>query len=241
MDISIIFIILQTFLGFLVTMIGIILAVIIFRRDPTYALNKLFAIGLVCLGLAMFFFSFGNVPYLVFGEQTSNASIVVLSMQIFLTFLSFSLASFLLASIVLLYGSTYAFSYRVYPYLIIYLGLSIIVTWFTNSIILVGLQGDITVGFYVTIIIFPLIVALYLIIMYFFREVYQQTEGIIKQQMKMFLFGWILAGLAILLAGLSNFLPTGRILDITAPTVLSISIIVLFQGFTHKADLSRKS
>ena len=231
MSISTILIIVQTFLGLFVAILGIILALMIIRHDPSYSLNRSFAIGLVCIGLAMFFFSSSNIPYLVFGEQSSNTGIIILSMQLFLTFFSIAITSFLFASYILLYGSPYAFSYRTYPYIIIYLGSSIIVTWFTQSIIPLDLQGDIKVGFFVEIIFFPLTVVVYLMIMYFFKEVYEQTEGDVKYQLQMFLLGWILAGVAMLLAALSNLLPGGRVLDIAAPIVVSVTLNVIFQGF----------
>ena len=68
------FLIIQTIAGLAVTVIGIITAIIVLKKDPTYTLNRLFALGFSFIGLSMFFFSIGNVPYILNGEQTINTT-----------------------------------------------------------------------------------------------------------------------------------------------------------------------
>lgn len=235
------FLIIQTLAGLAVTAIGLITALIVLKKDSKFILNRLFASALSFMGLSMLFFAFGNVPIILNIDPGLQTTITIITMQLFLSFLVLSFTCFLYSGFVLLYGANQAFDLTRKIILVVIVLLSLIIIWFTQSVITIGTQGNIETGHYVNIVLYPLILVLYLSTMYFYYKVYQESEADIKPQIKLFLIGWVIAGISLVSSALSNFITYGRILDLVSPLILCLSLIFVYQGFREKKSKSEEN
>jgi hypothetical protein len=221
----------QTSFSIITSLIGILLAINIYKKDARYVLNQLFSLGAGLLAINMIFFASGNISVLL-APNADNSFVIVYTMKVFLSLLPVFLVCFLLSALVLYFGKEITLSYRTYPYIIIFLIINFIIVWGTDSVVPVGTEGNIETGVYVNFIGFPLVVLVYVLTFYFFYKVYRSMDSkdIAKANIKMFLFGWIVAGLGMLLAGLSNIL-SARSLDLIAPFFLVLGMFFLQRGF----------
>jgi hypothetical protein len=154
-------------------------------------------------------------------------------MKIFLTLISLSFASFLTSGFILIYGVDAAFNIKRNPFAIIYFILSFIIIWFTDSVIPIGNQGNIETGPFINVVFYPLTLFVYLIVVYIYINIFLRSDSETRKQMRMFVIGWLVAGIAMIFAGLSNFITDGRLFDLLGPLILAISMLILLQGFTH--------
>lgn len=228
------FLIIQSLAGLAVTAIGLVTAFIVLKKDSKFVLNQLFALALSFMGLSMFFFSFGNVPFIFNVNSSLSNYISVFTMKLFLSFLVLAFTCFLFSGFVLFYGEEQAFDLTRKILLIVIAVISLPIIWFTQSVIPVGSQGNIETGQFVNIILYPLILLLYLATMYFYYKIYGVSDLEIKPQIRLFLIGWFIAGISLLSSALSNFITYDRILDLISPLILCIALLFVFQGFKGK-------
>ena len=213
------------------TLIGLILAWNVIRKDPRYLVNRLVALGLLILGISMLFFAGGNVP-IILCPECDNTFVIVTSIRIFLSLLPIIMVCFLLTALALFYGNEYLRSPILAILLTIFVVINEIIPWLPDSVVPVGTEGDITTGDAVIFFGFPTIMIVYLATFYYFFQLYGnlRSNDPTRRNMRSFLLGWLIAGFSIIIAGLSNVV-NSREMDLIGPFVLAWAMVVLQNGF----------
>ncbi|MFX0063735.1 MAG: hypothetical protein ACFFC7_16305 [Candidatus Hermodarchaeota archaeon] len=219
------FIILQTVVMVIATALFFYSAVTVYLRAPSVLLNKIFAIANVFLGLTPLSFVLSNIPVILWEEN------VLLFPQLAYTCLLIGLIFFLISAIILEFGEEEPFK----PLYLIAMGaiivINLIVIWFfENSIYYVAL-GDINTSDWFTIVYYGSVPLVYLVTFFLYLKTYMAGEGTAKENMRWFLIGWIIGGLALITSVLSDFY---RPLDLINFLILALAAFVQRRAFIKK-------
>jgi hypothetical protein len=184
-------------------------------------MNKVFSFSFLSLGLNQFVFGIRNLYLLVFKEPMN-----LFSARLSFTFLPLALFGFFITILLIRFGEEMLKKELIITSLL-WLLTNLIVIWFSDSITLSEDSiGNLQTSILFKIVVFGSTIILYIISYYFVLWSYFKSD----ENLTWFLYGFTLCGLSLLSFGLSDFF---RILDLISPIILSISMIVLFRGFTR--------
>lgn len=219
------FIIIQTVVMVIATALFFYLAVTVYLRAPSVLLNKIFAIANVFLGLTPLNFVLSNIPVILWEEN------VLLFPQLGYACLLIALIFFLISAIILEFGEEEPFK----PLYLIAMGaiivINVVVIWFfENSIYYVAL-GDINTSDWFKIVYYGSVPLVYLLTFLLYLKTYMAGEGTAKENMRWFLIGWIIGGLALITSVLSDFF---RLLDLVNFLILALAAFVQRRAFIRK-------
>ena len=217
----------QTVVFFLIAFFSLIVSVLIFSKDRSYALNRSFSLGVAILGMSYVFSFLGNFYYIL----TENGDIIFIRTAFFLAPVAFMFFYFTAIGIYKGVDSMYKISE-------IILFIVIIIIEFTVIYIFDGItfapdtQTNSISTLPFKIVNLGTIAVLYLVIYYFFIQSYRTLDDpVVKNNLRFFLIGWFFGGLGFIsIIGSDAF----RVLDLVGPLLICIGIIIISRSFISK-------
>ncbi|MFX1532628.1 MAG: hypothetical protein ACFFDI_00165 [Promethearchaeota archaeon] len=222
------FTIIQTVVMMIATSLFFYSAVTVYLRAPSVLLNRIFAIANVFLGLTPLSFVLSNIPVILWEEN------ILIFVQLAYTCLLIGMIFFLISAIILEFGEEEPFK----PLYLIAMGaiivINLVVIWeivfFENSIYYVAL-GDINTSIWFKIVYYGSVPLVYLLTFFLYLKTYMAGEGTAKENMRWFLMGWIIGGLALITSVLSDFF---RPFDLINFLILALAAFVQRRAFIKK-------
>lgn len=223
--------ILQTLSGYITFLVTIIVTYTVLHKDRSYILNQAFAVAIMALGLSSWAIGTSNLPYFVKIVGYDADAHMVFFIRLFYSFLVISLIAFFFVTLILESGNEIATNPFVITSLFLVILMNILVIILPDSIYV----ADISVGNTETSLLFKVVFFGSAVILYFltfnnFYTVYKQTEGNTREGMKIFMIGWVVGGLALVLSVFSDFM---REIDLVSQVLLAIGVIILSMGFKN--------
>lgn len=206
---------------------SLIISYIVLKKDYRYSLNILFAGAVISMGLTTLFLFASNI-YPILYNDNGPSYILSLSYQ----FLVFSLLLFLVCLLFINFGKSVFRSPVLYVYLVICLIASFYVLWFTEPFHTVAV-GDVSSSSLFKVVIYSILVSAYLLTLFLTLYVYRKLQGQVKSNLGLFLVGWLIGGLALVLNVLGDY---AHILDALTQVVLTVAMIVIFMSFNRESE-----
>jgi hypothetical protein len=214
----------QSIVSFFSFLIMLLVAKRVSEKED-YILNKVFAIASVFIALSMITLSTGNIPVIFsLGEFT------VIFVQFFYLFLVIGLSFFVMVGMLLKYGKEIAMKQNVLAVLVL-IGILNAITIFLPDSITLSSPGNTVTSTLFKIVFFGTMIFYYLFIFLMFALTYRVVAEDIKPMMKLFLVGWSIGGIALVLNVFSDFY---RLLDVMSPGVLTLGLFLVERGFVAR-------
>jgi hypothetical protein len=221
----------QFILASIVSIMVLVLGYNIYKKDPSYWLNRVFTAFYVGLAAAAISFNLGlfiSPAALIFGEQ------------FMLSFTMISLELLIVVAVGLNYGEVQILKPKTITPLILFFALPLmalwlpgtIITWLPQPIMIRDVAPPHTAFSDFTLISLAISLILGLsVISYFLVKVYRASEGIVKRRIFFFLIGILFA---IILAAASTSIASItdiRLFDILTPLLLLVGLSIVYYGF----------
>jgi hypothetical protein len=219
------FLITQMFFFFVTTIFLFFLAHSIYASNDQI-MNRIFGFTFLSLGITQLIFGFRNLYLLVFKEPLNLFSLLITA-RISFSFIPLALFCFFLTILIIRFGEEKVLKNQIAITIFLsWVLINLIVIWFTDSITL----SDEVIGNLQTSMIFEIVVLGSTILLYILSYYYVLWSYIYSDEdLTWFLYGFTLCGLSLLSFGLSDYF---RILDIISSIILTISMVVLYRGFS---------
>ncbi|WXG41139.1 MAG: hypothetical protein WED07_10270 [Candidatus Freyarchaeum deiterrae] len=215
----------------IVSVMVLILGYNIYRKDPSYWLNKVFTAFYVGLAAAAISFNSG-----LFISPTA----LIVGEQFLLSFIMISLGLLLVVAVGLNYGEVQILKPKTIIPIIIFVALPLtvlwlsgtIITWLPSSLTIVDVSPPHTAFSVFTILSLGIVLVVGLsVLSYFLVKVYRASEGIVKRRIFFFLVG-ILFSILVAAASTSIASITAiHLFDIVTPLALLVGLSIVYYGF----------
>jgi len=216
----------QTGVLWLSCLISIIIAVIVYTRDRSFTLNRVFSLAVLNIALFNFFMGVSNIPVILTGSQ-----VIILAVQLSYVFLVIALSFFMLSALILRYGEDRAYKKNILSSMVLFIAVNTVMIFLPDSIVTTDIVGDIITSLFFKLVTYGSLVILFVLSFFLFFRTYKETAGSVKNNIMWFLIGWTVGGIALLLNVLSDFY---IFFDLIGPVALTIAIILQLQGFRGK-------
>ncbi|MHA1167676.1 MAG: hypothetical protein ACTSP4_09370 [Candidatus Hodarchaeales archaeon] len=216
----------QTGVLWLSCLINIIIAVIVYTRDRTFTLNRVFSLAVLNIGLFNFFMGASNIPVIL-----TESQVIILAVQLAYVFLVIGLSVYVLSALILRYGEDRVYKNSILLSMVLFIAVNTVMIFLPGSIVTTEVVGDIVTGIFFKLVTYSSLVILFILSYYLFFRTYKETSGGVKNNIRWFLIGWTVGGIALVLNVLSDFY---ILFDLIGPAVLTIAIILQLQGFRGK-------
>jgi len=226
-DFDFYFNIIQGLVFFLIFLFSILIARTIYRKDPSFIINKSFSLGLIILGSTYLFSFAGNL--IVFIQNEGN--VFFIRTAYFLAPIAFMF--FYNSALGIYKGIENMYSKPKIVFFSIIFTLNFVLIYVFNGVYLNpnnSLDSKTTTEF--KIIVLGLIFILYLFIFYFFWKSYGQVDQDTKKNISWFLKGWLIGGIGLSSVVASDFF---RLLDLFGPIIVCFGMYIISKGFTSQA------
>lgn len=221
----------QTVLFLTIAVIGFIVAYLIYRKDPSYALNRSFSLAILLLGLSYVFSFFGNLYYIVF----ESGQIFFIRTAFFIALVSFMF--FYYTSLAINKGQNQMYSklsMLIFSCLIL---INFVIIYVLNGVYFeAGTQTNSVSTMYFKIFNLGAIAVLYIVVyFYFFKSYFAVKDPHVKRNLLFFLIGWAIGGLGFLsIVGSDSY----RILDLVGPFLIALSTVVISRSVLSRDETS---
>jgi hypothetical protein len=215
----------------IVAVMVLILGYNIYRKEPSYWLNRVFATFYVGLAAAAVSFNAG-----LFVSPTA----LVIGEDFMLSFIMVSLGLLVVVAVGLNYGEAQILKpktiipiilFVVLPLLMLWLP-GTIITWLPSSISIVDVAPPHTALSDITISLFVIILVLGLsVLSYFLVKVHRISKGIVKRRILFFLIGILFAVLVAAASTSIASITDIHFFDIITPVALLIGLSIVYYGF----------
>lgn len=214
---------LQFFAAFTVTIVGLVLGYRIYKKNPSYWLNKLFAACYVGISLSAISFALGLF---------TNATGLILGQKFMFTFLMITIGLLLLVAVGLNYGEFEIQYPRIVLPIMVFVVIPLIILWLPGSIRIQDVApSDIIFSDFFTVSILITIAIGLSTLSYFLIKVYRVSEGLIKKRILFFLIGILftilVAGISVSFASILNL----QLFDFFTPLIILVGISIIYYGF----------
>ena len=212
---------------FFIAFICIIIAFLIYRKDPSYSLNWTFSLAIVVLGLTYVFSFLGNLYYMFF----DHGEIFFIRTAFFLAPVAFMFFYYTSLGIYRGVDSMYS-KITLVIFLLLFVVDFFIIYVFDGVVFKEGSQTNSISTLPFKIVDLGSIIVLYILVYYYFVKSYLSVEDPdVKTNLRFFLIGWAFGGLGLLSIVGSDYL---RILDLTGPLTICLGILIISRSFLSK-------
>ncbi|GEM_PF-2197830 len=205
-----------------VSIISLILGYKVYKKNPDYWLNKIFAAFYVGIAAAAVSFNLGLFI---------NATGLIIGQKFMLSFILISLGLLLIVSVGLNYGEIQIRYLKATRTIILYVTLPMIVVWLPGSIVILDVAPPDTAFSDLLVVVLLITLAVGLsVLSHYLIKVYRASEGILKRRILFFLAGFLST---LLFGGISTSLASTlslQIFDLISPLVVLIGISIVYYG-----------
>jgi hypothetical protein len=221
------FTIIQTIVFFLIAMISVTISYLIYSKDPSYKLNRAFALGVLILGITYIFSFLGNTYYVV----TGLGEIFFIRTAFFLAPIAFMF--FYFTALGMYKGIEFMFTKRkLLLFGVIFLIDFLIIYIFEGVVFKPLSQNDVQSTTLFKITVLGVTLVLYLIVFYYFTKTYlNMKDKKVRINLKFFLIGWIFGGFGLISIAGSDFI---RELDLIGPISICLGMFIVSRGFLSR-------
>ena len=170
----------------------------VFSREQTFALNRIFALATLFLGLFNMLVGISYIPLILTEIHVEYA------VQVAYSFLVLSLGIFLLSSLILQYSSDFRFRNLNLGLLGVITLVAVFFLWFTETILPTITEH--TRDIYQEISILGSLSIFFLVILFLFFRTYQETTWDTRKKGRCFCAGWLVGGIVLIFSALSTFI-----------------------------------
>ncbi|MFW9995542.1 MAG: hypothetical protein ACFFD4_26125 [Candidatus Odinarchaeota archaeon] len=217
------FLMAQTLVCSLGAVISFITGYLVFNKDRSFVLNRIFTLSIGFFGLFSFMVGFSNIPILFW-----NGDVDIFSIRASYTFLILALLFLLLSALIIEYGPGIIYRKELIGILAVTIALNLGIIWLTDSVLHTDILGDIVTSTLFKIVVFGTSIISFVLMYYFYFKTFRASEGHVRERMRLFLVGLTFGALALIGGVLSDFI---RVLDLIDFLLIVIMGLFFYLGF----------